>query len=148
MKKTINLGNKEFEIEINFKLSYDLTKFRNKLSYGVDFDDADKKVIEEVAKIQLEASMGKEPDMSLLSPETIKYLNKKSNQRDEIFTYEELIEIGRILTKLEKNEEVEELFDKEVSQNGYDELLAKLSMAITMVFMNANDTSDQKEEVK
>ena len=117
-KKTIEIGNKKFEIKINFKKSYQLTKYRNKLAYGIDFDDADKKIIEEVAKVQLQASQGQDIDMSLLSPETIKYLNKKSNQRDEVFTYEELIEIGKILTDMEKNEEIEELYNIEVEENG------------------------------
>lgn len=145
-KKTIEIGNKEFEIKINFKKSYQLTKFRNKLAYGVDFDDADKKVIEEVAKVQLQASQGQEIDMSVLSPETIKYLNKKSSQRDEVFTYEELIEIGKILTDIEKDEEIEDLYNIEVDENGYDELIAKLTLGISTVFMNAKDTSDQKEK--
>ena len=145
-KKIIEIGNKTFEIKINFKKSYQLTKYRNKLAYGVDFDDADKKVIEEVAKIQLQASQGQEVDMSVLSPETIKYLNKKSSQRDEVFTYEELIEIGKILTDIEKNEEIEELYNIEVEENGYDELLSKLTIGISTVFMNAKDTSDEKEK--
>lgn len=145
-KKTIEIGNKKFEIKINFKKSYQLTKYRNKLAYGIDFDDADKKIIEEVAKVQLQASQGQDIDMSLLSPETIKYLNKKSNQRDEVFTYEELIEIGKILTDIEKNEEIEELYNIEVEENGYDELIAKLTLGISTVFMNAKDTSDEKEK--
>lgn len=145
-KKTIEIGNKKFEIKINFKKSYQLTKYRNKLAYGIDFDDADKKIIEEVAKVQLQASQGQDIDMSLLSPETIKYLNKKSNQRDEVFTYEELIEIGKILTDMEKNEEIEELYNIEVEENGYDELIAKLTLGISTVFMNAKDTSDEKEK--
>ena len=146
MEKKLIIGNREFEIKINFKKSYKLTKFRNKLAYGVDFDDADRKIIEEVAKIQLQASQGQEIDMSVLSPETIKYLNKKSSQRDEVFTYEELIEIGKILTDIEKDEKIEELYDVEVEENGYDELIAKLTLGISTVFMNAKDTSDQKEK--
>lgn len=146
--KKIIIGNKEFEIKINFKKSYQLTKFRNKLSYGIDFDDADKKVIEEVAKIQLQVSQGQEIDMSSLSPETIKYLNKKSNQRDEIFNEEELIEIGKILTDIQDNEEIEKLYNIEVEENGYDELIAKLTLAISTVFTNAKDTSDQRTESK
>ena len=144
-KKTIILGNKEFEIKINFKKSYQLTKFRNKMAYGVDFDDADKQVIEEIAKVQLQAANGQEIDMSVLSPETIKYLGKKSSQRDEIFTYEELIEIGKILTDIEDNNELEELYNIEVENEGYDTLISKLTLAISTVFMNAKDTSDQKE---
>lgn len=148
MDKTIIIGNKEFKIKINFKKSYELTKFRNKLSYGIDFDDADKKIIEEIAKIQLQASQGQDIDMSLLSPETIKYLSKKSSQRDEVFTYDELIEIGKILTEIENNEEIEELYNIEVEENGYDELLAKLTLGISTVFLNAKDTSNQKTEAK
>lgn len=148
MDKTIIIGNKEFKIKINFKKSYELTKFRNKLSYGIDFDDADKKIIEEIAKIQLQASQGQDIDMSLLSPETIKYLSKKSSQRDEVFNYDELIEIGKILTEIEKDEEIEELYNIEVEENGYDELIAKLTLGISTVFLNAKDTSNQKTEAK
>lgn len=146
MEKSLIIGNREFKVKINFKKSYQLTKFRNKLAYGIDFDDADRKIIEEVAKVQLQASQGKEIDMSLLSTDTIKYLNKKSNQRDEIFTYEELIEIGKILTDIEKDEEIEELYNIEVEENGYDDLIAKLTLMISTVFMNAKDTSEQKEK--
>lgn len=144
--KKIIIGNKEFEIKINFKKSYKLTKFRNKMAYGIDFDDADKKIIEEIAKVQLAASQGKDIDMSLLSPETIKYLSKKSNQRDEIFNEEELIEIGKILTDIEDDAEIEKLYNIEVEENGYDELIAKLTIGISTVFMNAKDTSNQEVE--
>ena len=143
--KILEIGNKEFEIKINFKKSYELTKFRNKLSYGIDFDDADKHIIEEIAKMQTLASQGKDIDMSSLSPETLKFLNKKTNQRDEVFNYEELIEIGKILTDITKDEEIEELYNIEVESNGYDELIAKLTLGISMVFMNAKDTSSQEE---
>lgn len=146
MEKKLIIGNREFEIKINFRKSYQLTKYRNKLAYGVDFDDADRKIIEEVAKIQLQASQGQEIDMSVLSPETIKYLNKKSSQRDEVFTYEELIEIGKILTDIENDEEIEELYNVEVEENGYDELIAKLTLGISTVFMSAKDTSEQEEK--
>lgn len=146
--KKIIIGNKEFEIKINFKKSYKLTKFRNKMAYGIDFDDADKKIIEEIAQVQLAASHGKEIDMSVLSPNTIKYLSKKSSQQDEIFDYDELIEIGKILTDIEKDEEIEELYNIEVEENGYDELIAKLTIGISTVFMNAKDTSNQEIKSK
>ena len=144
MESVIVLGNKEYKIKINFKNSYKLTKFRNKLAYGVDFDDASKEIIREIAEIQLKASTGGEIDVSTLSPEAIKYLNKKSSARDEIFTYEELIEIGKILTEIESDEEIESLYNTEVEENGYDELISKLTLAISMVFTSAKDTSDQK----
>lgn len=145
-KKTIILGNREFEIKINFKKSYQLTKFRNKMAYGIDFEDADKHIIEEIARVQLLATEGKEIDMSVLSPDTIAYLTKKSTQRDEIFSYDELIEIGKILTEIEDSEELEELYNIEVENEGYDALIAKLTLAVTTVFMNAKDTSTPKEE--
>lgn len=146
--KKIIIGNKEFDIKINFKKSYKLTKFRNKMAYGIDFDDADKKIIEEIAKVQLSVSLGKDIDMSLLSPETIKYLSRKSSQQDEIFTEEELIEIGKILTDIADDKEIEELYNIEVEENGYDELIAKLTLGISTVFMNAKDTSNQETENK
>lgn len=146
--KKIIIGNKEFDIKINFKKSYKLTKFRNKMAYGIDFDDADKKIIEEIAKVQLSVSLGKDIDMSLLSPATIKYLSRKSSQQDEIFTEEELIEIGKILTDIEDDKKIEELYNIEVEENGYDELIAKLTIGISTVFMNAKDTSNQETENK
>jgi len=146
--RKIIIGNKEFELKINFKKSYQLTKFRNKLAYGIDFDDADRHIIEEITKIQMQASQGQEIDMSILSPDTIKYLSKKSNQRDEVFNYDELIEIGMILTEIEDKETIEELYNIEVEENGYDELIAKLTIGISSVFMNAKDTSNQETENK
>lgn len=145
MDRKIELAGEKYEIKINFKLSYDLTKYRNKLSYGLDFDDANKGVIEEIAKMQIEIANGKELDMSKLSQDTIKYLTKKSNEKTEVFTYEELIDIGKILTKIENEEEIEEIYNKEVEENGYDELVSKLTLAVSMVFMNAKDTSTTKE---
>jgi len=146
VKRTINLAGKEFEIKINFRKSYELTKFRNKMSYGVDFSDADKDVIAEIAKVQMDVSNGKEVDVKSLSNETINYLNEISNKKQEIFNMEELIEIGKILTDIDSNDEIIELYDKEVEENGYDELLAKLSLAISTVFMNAKDTSSESKE--
>ena len=145
MERKIKLAGKEYEIKPNFKLSYALTKFRNKLSYGIDFDDADKEIIEEIARVQLSAANGQDVDMTTLSPKTLKYLNKKSNQKEEIFTYEELVEIGQILTKIESIEEIENIYDKEVEENGYDELVSKLTLAVSMVFMNVKDTSTAEE---
>ena len=83
MERKIKLAGKEYEIKPNFKLSYALTKFRNKLSYGIDFDDADKEIIEEIAKVQLSAANGQDVDMTTLSPKTLKYLTKKSNQKEK-----------------------------------------------------------------
>jgi len=147
-KKVIEIGNKIFEIQINFKKSYQLTKYRNKMAYGIDFGDADKHIIEEIAKIQLEASNGEEIDMSALSPDTVAYLTKKSTRSEEIFDYDELIDMGMILTGIESKEELEKLYDIEVEANGYDSLIAKLTLGVSTVFMNAKDTSKAQEESK
>lgn len=136
-KKTITLAGKEFEIKINFKKSYDLTKFRNKLTYGVDFSEADKDVISEIAKIQSKASNGEDIDMGKLSPKTITYLNELSQNKQDIFNMEELIEIGKLLTDIESDEEIIDLFDKEVEEYGYDVLVSKLASGVSTVFMNA-----------
>lgn len=148
MENKLIIGNKEFEIKINFRKSYQLTKYRNKLAYGFDFADADKKIIEEITQVQLDVSQGKEVDIEKLSTETQKYLIKKSSEKDEVFNYEELIEIGKILTEIEDDKELEELYDTEVQENGYDELTSKLTYAISMVFTNAKDTSNQANNKK
>ena len=146
-KQVINLAKKDYEIKIDFELSYDLTKYRNKLEFGIDFSDADKDMITEIIEMRKKMENGtkiEELDLSSLSNETIEYLEKKSIQKRDVFTKEELIDIGKKLTKVENEDEIKEIYNEEIKDNGYDVLIAKLSSAVSMVFMNAKDGSTEQ----
>ena len=43
-KNVITLAGKEFEIKVNFRNEYKLTKFRNRMSYGIDFTEKEKPI--------------------------------------------------------------------------------------------------------
>lgn len=146
-KQIINLAKKDYEIKIDFELSYDLTKYRNKLEFGIDFSDADKDMITEIIEMRKKMENGtkiEELDLSSLSNETIEYLEKKSIQKRDVFSKEELIDIGKKLTKVENEDEIKEIYNEEIKDNGYDVLIAKLSSAVSMVFMNAKDGSTEQ----
>ncbi len=134
MENILKLGGKEFKVQINFKKSYELTKYRNKVSLGFDFSDADKSIVSEILKISEMKNNGKEIDMSVLSPEAIKFLQSKSTQN--LFSYDEIIDIVKILTGIEDNKEVEELLDAEIQDTSYDEIITKLIEMINAVFTN------------
>lgn len=147
-KVKINLAGKDYETIVNFRLSFRLTKFRNKLNFGVDFSDADKDTIKEV--ILMRSQIAKEGgldniDVSKLSEKTSRYLLEKSSQTKEVFEFEELIEMGKALTGIEDEAELEKIYDEEVQLTGYDELVGKLTTAVSMVFMNANDGLTEQE---
>ena len=57
-KQVINLAKKDYEIKIDFELSYDLTKYRNKLEFGIDFSDADKDMITEIIEMRKKMENG------------------------------------------------------------------------------------------
>ena len=123
-----------------------ITKFRNKLTYGIDFDDADKEVLEEIINLQsqLKEKNIEDVDISNLSPEATKYLMNMSKRKVDIFEYEEIVEMGKILTGIEDEEQLLEIYDKEIELNGYDVLIAKLTQAVSLVFMSAKNTSASK----
>ena len=138
-KRILELGNEKLEIKVNYRTSYRLTKFRNRLSNNKDILKADKEVIEEIRKI---TESGKEitGDVVLsLSPKAREYLVDASNKDAELFSIEEQFEIVKILTGIEDENKIEKLFDAEVIMNGYDSLSSKLTTAVSMVFMNAKD---------
>lgn len=138
-KKVLELGNEKLEIKVNYRTSYRLTKYRNRLSHGQDILAADKEVIKELKKFY---ESGKEVNADAvydLSPEARAYLVNASKKDEELFSMEEQFEIVTILTGIEDKAKIEELFDAEVIMNGYDSLSTKLTTAITMVFMNAKD---------
>jgi len=139
MENTIKLGGKEFKIEINFRKSYELTKYRNKIAMGFDFTGADKKIVEEILKMSQKQSDGENIDISKLSPEAIEFLNK--NSKKDLFTFDEIIDITKILTGIETNKEAEELLDAELAESDYDSVIAKLIEKVNLVFTNVKSTS-------
>ena len=149
-KNVITLAGKEFEIKVNFRNEYKLTKFRNRMSYGIDFTEKEKPALKEIMEMQKEFEEGKDLDdidLSKLSPEALDILDRISKEKTDIFTDDELIEMGKILTGIDSDEEIEKLFDEEVRTKVYEGLVANLTYCITMVFTNAKDTSNQEEKV-
>ena len=98
-KNILNLAGVDYIVECNFRKQHDLTKFRNKLSYGMDFTEADKDVIGEIFNFQQNLREGEDVDLSNLSPEAMQLLRKTAN-KTEVFDSDELIEIGMILANI------------------------------------------------
>lgn len=139
MENILNLGGKEFKVTINFRKSYDLTKYRNKISMGFDFSEADKDVVEEILKVSEKKNKGEEVNLSTLSPKAMSFLKKNSSK--DIFSYDEIIDIVKILTNIEDKNEIEELLNLELQESDYDSILEKLIKAVTLVFTNVKGTS-------
>ena len=139
MENILKLGGKEFKVEINFKKSYELTKYRNKISMGFDFSNTDKKVVEEVLSATQKQMEGKNIDLSKLSEEALKFLMEQS--KNTILTYEEIIDIVKILTGIESQEEIEQLLNQEMEETDYDSVIGKIIGEVNMVFMNVKGTS-------
>lgn len=139
MERILKLGGKEFKIEINFRKSYDLTKYRNKISMGFDFGDADKGIVEEIFKMSQMKNNGEEVDVAVLSPQALRFLQEKSTSN--LFTIDEIIDITKILTGIEDIKEIEDLLDKELEESDFDTTIAKLIEAINLVFMNVKGSS-------
>ena len=113
MENILKLGGKEFKVTINFRKSYDLTKYRNKITMGFDFSNADKDVVEEILKVSQDQAQGKAFDASKLSIKAITFLNQKSS--NNLFSFEEIVDIVRILTGIEDESEIETLLDAELA---------------------------------
>lgn len=147
-KVNINLAEKDYEVVVNFRKSFQLTKFRNKITYGIDFKDADKSILEEIVSLrsQIKEKNIEDVDISGLSPEATKYLMEMSKTKNDIFDDTELVEMGQILTGIEDEEELINIYDKEVELNGFDVLVAKLTQAVSLVFMNAKGISKRGSE--
>ena len=138
MENILELGGEAFKIVANFRMSYNLTKYRNKISTGFDFAKADKKVVAEI----LTASKDPNFDLTKLSDKALDFLKEKNTST--LFNIEEIVDIVKILTGLQEESKIEELLDKEVELNGYDMIMNKLIGSVNMVFTNAKDISDQK----
>lgn len=150
MENIINLGGKDYNYKINFKLSYDFLKYRNRIQSGFDISNVNKEVAKEiiamqdkVAKIQEEIKNGKKKAEDFnefdlidgLSPEAKKFFQEISSQSlSEKFTAEEIEDIVRKLTNIDDENELLKILDYEVENVGYDEFIGKLIDAIAKVF--------------
>lgn len=145
-ERKIEIGGKTFEIESNFRKSHKLSKYRNKLRYGtnIKITEENKEAFLEIDKLRRETPEGNIPDISKLSTEATTLLMQMSDTTADVYEIEELVEIGKILTDIENEEEIEELYNKEVVTNGYDDLVTKLLYGVQLVFMNVKDGLKEK----
>lgn len=150
MENIINLGGKDYSYKINFKLSYDFLKYRNRIQSGFDITNVNKKVAKEIIemqdraiKIQEEIKSGKKKAedfnefdlIDKLSPEAKKFFQEINSQSiAEKFTAEEIEDIVKKLTNIEDEEELLKILDYEVENVGYDDFVGKLIKAIAKVF--------------
>ncbi len=138
--KVINIAGRDFEIKTNFRKSCKLSKFRNKMRYsGIDVTEENKEYLLEIEKLRKETKDGEEPDISRLSTPALKILQQMSDKNVDVFNDEELLEIGQVLLEIEDKNEVEQLYEEELQEEGYDELISKILYGLAMVFMNAKD---------
>ena len=138
MENILELGGEAFKVVANFRMSYNLTKYRNKISTGFDFSKADKKVVAEILTVTKDPSF----DLTTLSDKALSFLQQKNS--NDLFNADEIVDIVKILTGLQDESKIEELLDKEVAENGYDMILNKLIGSVNLVFTNAKDISDKK----
>lgn len=150
MENIINLGGKDYSYKINFKLSYDFLKYRNRIQSGFDITNVNKKVAKEIIemqdraiKIQEEIKSGKKKAedfnefdlIDKLSPEAKKFFQEINSQSiAEKFTAEEIEDIVKKLTNIDDEEELLKILDYEVENVGYDAFVGKLIKAIAKVF--------------
>lgn len=154
MERSIVLGGNEYKYKINFKMSYDFLKYRNRITKGFDFSKADKKVVEEIVsmqeKLQEKQKNGQTSaeDLSFLndlSSEAMSFLTENSKNDLTLFSQEEILDIVGKFTGIKEESAVEEILDREIEQNGIDELIPKLINSISEVFINAKANSTQKQ---
>lgn len=153
MKKTITLGGKEYVYDINFNLSYEFLKYRNKITKGYDISNLDKKVLQEIAEVQEKVAKKEQEGiedidtfefLSELSPEAMEFLTKNSNPTTDLFDMNEIFHIVSKFTKIDDNDKIVEILDEEIDEVGYDEFINKIINAISEVFINAKANSQQK----
>lgn len=150
MENIINLGGKDYNYKINFKLSYDFLKYRNRIQSGFDISNVNKEVAKEIIemqnrvnKMQEEIKSGKKKAEDFdefdlidgLSPEAKKFFQEISSQSlAEKFTAEEIEDIVKKLTNIDDENELLKILDYEVENVGYDNFVGKLIEAIAKVF--------------
>lgn len=143
IEKIINLGGKDYKYKINFTLSYNLLKYKNRVQTGFDITKANKKVIEEIVAIRnkiVKEKLDKEAAEKLLanaSKETQEFVINNVDDLPSKFTDEDIKFIVSQFTGITEESKIYEILDYEVINNGYEELINKLVNEIAQVFTNA-----------
>lgn len=143
IEKIINLGGKDYKYKINFTLSYNLLKYKNRVQTGFDITKANKKVIEEIVAIRnkiVKEKLDKEAAENLLanaSKETQDFVINNVEDLPSKFTDEDIKFIVSQFTGITEESKIYEILDYEVINNGYEELINKLVNEIAQVFTNA-----------
>lgn len=146
MKKTINLGGKDFEYDVNFRLSYSFLKYRNKIKEQYQKMDFDSKTMEEINKLRKKVADKKVDINSMNDEEAIKFMEQfndeekevlfKLSDRDVSSTLDEndIFDITTKFTNITEEEEILKILDYEVENYGFDALVNKLITAVSEVF--------------
>lgn len=146
MKKTINLGGKDFEYDVNFRLSYSFLKYRNKIKEQYQKMDFDSKTLEEINKLRKKVADKNVNINSMNDEEAIKFMEQftdeekevlfKLSDRDVTSTLDEndIFDITTKFTNITEEEEILKILDYEVENYGFDALVNKLITAVSEVF--------------
>lgn len=143
IEKIINLGGKDYKYKINFTLSYNLLKYKNRVQTGFDITKANKKVIEEIVAIKnkiAKEKLDKEAAEKLFtnaSKETQEFVINNVDDLPSKFTDEDIKFIVSQFTGITEESKIYEILDYEVINNGYEKLINKLVNEIAQVFTNA-----------
>lgn len=146
MKKTINLGGKDYEYDVNFRLSYSFLKYRNKIKEQYQKMDFDSKTLEEIKKLRKKVADKNVDINSMNDEEAIKFMEQfndeekevlfKLSDRDVTSTLDEndIFDITTKFTNITEEEEILKILDYEVENYGFDALVNKLIVAVSEVF--------------
>lgn len=143
IEKIINLGGKDYKYKINFTLSYNLLKYKNRVQTGFDVTKANKKVVEEIVAIRnkiVKEKLDEEAAEKLLanaSKETQEFVINNVDDLPSKFTDEDIKFIVSQFTGITEESKIYEILDYEVINNGYEKLINKLVNEIAQVFTNA-----------
>lgn len=143
IEKIINLGGKDYKYKINFTLSYNLLKYKNRVQTGFDITKANKKVVEEIVAIRnkiVKEKLDEEAAEKLLanaSKETQEFMINNVDDLPSKFTDEDIKFIVSQFTGITEESKIYEILDYEVINNGYEKLINKLVNEIAQVFTNA-----------
>lgn len=146
MKKTINLGGKDYEYDVNFRLSYSFLKYRNKIKEQYQKMDFDSKTMEEINRLRKKVADKNVNINSMNDEEAIKFMEQftdeekevlfKLGDRDVTSTLDEndIFDITTKFTNITEEEEILKILDYEVENYGFDALVNKLITAVSEVF--------------
>lgn len=146
MRKTINLGGKDYEYDVNFRLSYSFLKYRNKIKEQYQKMDFDSQTLEEINKLRKKVADKNVDINSMNDEEAIKFMEQftdeeknvlfKLSDRDVTSTLDEndIFDITTKFTNITEEEEILKILDYEVENYGFDALVNKLITAVSEVF--------------